>query len=267
MTKFFKKVACLTVMVATVMSAAMAQDAQPTSADNKKIEFSLHLGGAFPMSDFGDSRANRGLVAWLDKTEKAGAGTGFDAGMKFKFNIPSINGLGVILTADFFYNGPNNDVKDWRDDLIDAYIYDDGLDDVEIDLPKYINVPIMLGVNYDYVINEKISVWGEAGIGANIRKITMLDQYLAVGDEELIMKQKYDIATTFAFQIGAGVKLMDKVSLGFHYYALGSGKVKGMASEEYIENHAGGEYEYYDGDFTLRYVNPTMFVIRLGYHF
>ncbi|MBR3938677.1 MAG: hypothetical protein IKJ67_01705 [Bacteroidales bacterium] len=267
MKKFFKTIACLTVMAATVMSAAMAQGEQNANASSKKTEFSIHLGGAVPMSDFGDSRANRGLVAWSDKTEKAGAGTGFDAGMKLKFNIPSINGLGVILTADFFYNGPNNDVKDWINDLIDTYIYDDGFDDAEITAPKYINVPIMLGVNYDYAINEKISVWGEAGIGANIRKITMLEQYLAAGETEVISKQKYDIATTFAFQIGAGVKLMDKVSLGLHYYALGSGKVKGMASEEYIENYAGGEYEYYDGDFTLRYVNPTMFVIRLGYHF
>ncbi|MBR3939635.1 MAG: hypothetical protein IKJ67_06640 [Bacteroidales bacterium] len=59
MKKFLKKVACLTVMAVTVMSAAMAQDAQPTSADNKKIEFSLHLGGAVPLGDFGDSRTVR----------------------------------------------------------------------------------------------------------------------------------------------------------------------------------------------------------------
>lgn len=262
-----KKIACLATMAAMTMGAVMAQDAQNTSALNKATEFSIHLGGAFPMGDFGDSRASRGLVAWSDKTEKAGAGTGFDIGAKLKFNIPSINGLGVMLTADLFYNGPNNDVKDWIDDLIYSYIYDDELDDAEITAPKYINIPIMLGVNYDYTINEKISVWGEAGIGANIRKMTMLKQYLSSGDVELIIKQKYDITTTFAFQIGAGLKLMDKVSLGLHYYALGSGKVKGMVSEEYIENYVGGEYEYLDGDFTLRYINPTMFVIRLGYHF
>lgn len=266
MTKYFRKVACLTVMAATVVSAAMAQDAQPTSANNKGTEFSIHVGGAFPMGEFGDSRAARGLIGWLDKTEKGGASTGFDAGMKFKFNIPSINGLGVILTADFFYNGPNNDVKDWRDDIIDEYIYDKELDDAEIDLPNYMNIPIMLGINYDYAVNNKLSVWGEAGAGVNIRNITMFEKRLSAGDEELIIKYKYDIATTFAFQIGAGIKLMDKVSLGLHYYVLGSGKVKGMASKEYIQNYAGGEYEYNDNDFTLRYINPTMFTIRLGIH-
>lgn len=297
MKKFLKKVACLTVMAVTVMSAAMAQDAQPTSADNKKIEFSLHLGGAVPLGDFGDSRIRdeEPFVAWNTKeSDKGGAGFGANVGMKLKFNIPSVKGLGIIATADLFWNGANADLKDLKEDLLDEisegieYYGDYSAEKEEVyeakmKLPNYLNIPIMAGLNYEYSLNNGISLWGEGAVGINIAKVTNLEMYQEghyyysyydpyYGSSETIEYDyegrsglKYDIQTGLAFQLGVGVKFADKFSIGLHYYALGKVKLEGEAYEEWYDSDDGEEF--YDEPFKLKSVSPSIFAIRLGFHF
>ena len=300
MTKFFKKVACLTVMAVTVMSAAMAQDAQPTSADNKKIEFSLHLGGAVPLGDFGDSRIRdeEPFVAWSTKeSDKGGAGFGANVGMKLKFNIPSVKGLGIIATADLFWNGANADLKDLKEDVLDemlegsedsyygdyySYSYEDEVYDAKVKLPNYLNIPIMAGLNYEYSLNNGISLWGEGAVGVNIAKVTKLEVYQEGHysgyeydynsgsssyeyDYEERWGMKYDIQTGLAFQIGVGVKFADKFSIGLHYYALGKVKLEGDYYEEEYRSDEGEDFD--EEPFKLKSVSPSIFAIRLGFHF
>lgn len=300
MKKFLKKVACLTVMAVTVMSAAMAQDAQPTSADNKKIEFSLHLGGAVPLGDFGDSRIRdeEPFVAWSTKeSDKGGAGFGANVGMKLKFNIPSVKGLGIIATADLFWNGATADLKDLKEDLLDemlegsedsyygdyySYSYEDEVYDAKVKLPNYLNIPIMAGLNYEYSLNNGISLWGEGAVGVNIAKVTKLevyqeghyyryeyDSYSGSSEIEYDYEErwgmKYDIQTGLAFQFGVGVKFADKFSIGLHYYALGKVKLEGEAYEEWYDSDEGEEF--YEESFKLKSVSPSIFAIRLGFHF
>ncbi len=238
---------------------------------NAQTDFSIHLGMLFPQGDFAESRMDNGQVAWGDKTNRGGAGLGFDAGMKFRFNIPSVKGLGIIASADFFLNMPNDDVKDWKEDLIselekEEYYF---VDEFSIAMPHYINVPIMVGLNYEYGINDNIKIWGEGALGLNIGTLTSFKQSF-IGtdwydvDVEKTMKYSYNINTSLAFQFGAGFMFNDKYSLGVHYYSLGSQKIIAEAMWEGIN----GSYSYIDEErFTFGRINPRMLTIRLGYRF
>jgi hypothetical protein len=245
-----------------------------------QADFSIHVGMASPLGSFADSRAQKGLVAWQDKTDRAGAGLGFDAGMKFRFKVPAVKGLGIIATADLFYNGANSDVKDWAQDFVDEQLDYSNVDEFSLTLPKYVNIPVMIGANYEYKVANGIKLWGEFGLGVNFGMITDLvlygsgDDYFYEYDEygnqyfidgEELTRYSYETNTSFAYQIGAGIMLANQFSIGLHYYALGSQKVKGEASHEEIYEYGDDYFE--DEKFTLRTINPAMFTIRLGYHF
>ena len=280
-----KTIVCLTMMVVMGIVAAKAQDAQTTGAEDKKADFSLHFGGAVPLGDFGDSRIRGGklFVAWATgESDKGGAGFGVNAGVKLKFDIPSVKGLSIIATADLFWNGANADLKDWREDLIEETLdNEEEIYELEIRMPNYLNIPIMVGLNYEYNLNNEISVWGEGALGLNIAKITNYKFYAEGSDyyyngsseidyyyEERGTTQ-YDIQTSMAFQVGIGVKFADKFSIGLHYYALGKIKLKGEYYEErYTDDTEYGADEFEDSyKFRFKSINPSIFAIRLGYHF
>ena len=227
-----------------------------------QTKFSLHAGLASPLGSFADSRAENEQMAWINRTDRAGAGMGFNLGMKMHFPIQSIKGLSVVATADFFYNGPNSDVKDFRDDMVDDMLT--YRDDYTLTLPKYINVPIMVGANYKYGVSKTAQLWGEGTLGLNIGKITALSINAVDGNSEGNLKRSYTSNTSFAFQIGAGVILSNKFSIGVHYYALGGQKVEGKWAEEEI---FGGTVDTEDGKFTFRTINPSIFAIKVGFHF
>ena len=229
-----------------------------------QTDFSIHVGMASPLGSFADSRAQKGLVAWMDKTDRAGAGLGFEVGMKFRFAVTSIKGLGIIATSDLFYNGANSDVKDWAQDFVDYYAIDEDYDECRITVPNYINIPVMIGANYEYGVANNVKIWAEFGLGADFGIMTNRNLYLAVSNNELISEQAFENNVSFAYQLGAGVMLSDKLSLGLHYYAFGSQKIKGEITEEIITSSGS---EIGDSKFTLRSINPTIFTIRLGYHF
>ena len=245
---------------------------------NAQTDFSIHLGLLFPQGDFAESRMDKGQVAWGSKTDRAGAGLGFDAGLKFRFNVPSVKGLGIIASADFFLNMPNDDVNDWKEDMISELEEEEALDEFSIAMPHYINIPIMVGLNYEYGINDNIKIWGEGALGLNIGTLTSLkqsvsgtyeeydyyyDYYYDVDFEETV-KYSYNTNTSLAFQFGAGFMFNDKYSLGVHYYSLGSQKIK---SEAMMEGIYDGDSDIDEERFTFGRINPRMLTIRLGLHF
>ena len=227
-----------------------------------QTKFSVHAGLASPLGSFADSRAENEQMAWINRTDRAGAGMGFNLGMKMHFPIQSIKGLSVVATADFFYNGPNSDVKDFRDDVVDDMLT--YRDDYTLTLPKYINVPIMVGANYKYGVSKTAQLWGEGALGLNIGKITKCFIHEVDGNMEWNREWSYTSNMSFAFQIGAGVILSNKFSIGVHYYALGGQKVKGKWAKEEI---SGGTVDTDDGKFTFRTINPSIFAIKVGFHF
>ena len=122
--------------------------------------FQAHIGPAFPTGDFKDDDYD-------DFTEEVygsgNASTGLNLGIKY-YSPLKTDGLSLVFGVDIFYNPLNKDV---RDDL-EA----DWADNNDISFTKYLNIPIMAGVNYKIPVSEKIVFFGEGSLGFNMLKVT-----------------------------------------------------------------------------------------------
>ena len=240
--KNLKRMIAMVAIAMGVSTMAIAQDG-----------FSVRVGANFPVGTFaqGDAVDNALLNA---VSEFGAAATGFNAGIKYQFGI--VGNLGLFASADFFYNGLNEDAKD---------VLKGESDDVT--LPTYMNVPVMLGANYKIIDLASVALWVEAGAGANFRNITANTASAAFGTLVSGSKETvYDLACSFAWQAGLGVTLAKTLSLGVHYYGFGGADVKG---ESTASTNVGG---LFDGEskpiaFTSGKLNPSMVVVRLGYTF
>lgn len=258
-----KKVFLAIAMMVLLGSAAMAQSS-----------FTFKLGGAFPMGDFADVRADykNSILRWglMDKDERGGAGAGLSVGMEWCHDIVSINGLGIVLSVDGFYNGLNEDVKDYIEDAVkDA---EDNDVDITIKKPAYLNFPVMAGVNYKYEVGKGMKVFGTAAMGVNMRFVTPLTMESSYSwysssaattvKEEVNTTVKYKMATSFGFRLAAGILFNDKFSVEFGYYNLGAGKVKAVAEIEEYDSLYGTETETEKQ--TFKSITPSIFSVRLG---
>lgn len=241
------------------------------SCVNAQTDFSIHLGGSLPFGKYADyalspssSPDGNDFIAWNIKTDKAGAAMGFNLGVKFRFNIPTIKGLGIIATADLFINPSNKEIKDSFEEYMILFCAQNSVNNYDFSIPKYFNIPIMLGLNYEQLIENNVKIYGEGGVGINIGTITNLEMSFKYQDLNLVYNTDYENQYSFAFQVGVGVLLSEKLSLGVHYYNLGSQKVKGDVRYRATWN-GGGESER--GNFVFDRINPNMITLRLGYHF
>lgn len=254
-----KKFATLIVLAAAMLvgSQAMAQ-----------TRGAMYLGASFPMNDFAKyDGINDFALKTVDATQ-AGAAIGFNAGLKWYFNV-GVKGLGVMLSLDGFYNGPNSELKaDYRNGSWDLQYLNGSLSYDAT--PKYINVPAMLGLNYLYNINPQFGVYAEAGLGGNLRFITPME---SVGKLNILgfegserVTQKYDNAFSFAYQFGVGVEVAKNLRIGCSIYNLGKAEVKG---EETIkrtalnDNVTNTETNYR----TFGTIQPVMVLGRIGFSF
>ena len=218
--------------------------------------FSIHFGGAFPVGDFGsETKLSDGDIVFPNLDKGFSAGPGFNVGIKGKIPLPA-NGLGVIISGDFIFNGIKGTLKDDYDELQEIIEDYDG----SFTRSRYINVPVMVGLNYKYSVNQHFGVWAETGIGANLRMITATKIEFS-GYDSYTETYKFPIRTCFAFQIGGGIMINDLFSVGLHYYGLGSAKLK-------------LKYEYEDDwdsysftDTTTKSYSQGCFMVRLGFHF
>lgn len=221
-------------IVMTAMMLAMAG----IGALQAQNSFSLHAGVASPMGSYADATANYSSnssnavlrYGLLDQTKKGGAGLGFNVGAQGKIGISGVKGLGIIIGADFFFNSTNTDVSDYMEDFISDN--ESSTQEISVKLPKYINVPMMAGVNYTYDINDKIGVYGEGALGVNMRFITGFELYQATTTMENIGRISYKMATTFAYRFGAGVIIAKRFTVGLNYISHGQAKVKGDETSE-----------------------------------
>lgn len=209
------------------------------------------------MGGFAESDIDKGKWSLASKSkDNGGAGTGFNVGLKLKFDIHSVSGLGVVVGADFFYNGMNSDVKDASDDDENG----------DITLPKYLNIPVMVGLNYEHAISSSCKLYGEVALGLNFRIITDITvEGFAQSNYDGSMYPyeltiDYDRATSFGFQLGAGIVVNDRYSLGLHYYILGSSKIK---AESVFES----EYSTDSEKYPTGKITPSILSLQLGYHF
>lgn len=169
--------------------------------------FSIHAGPSFPLSDFGDDD--------MEDDDSGLAGVGLSLGGKYLYQLND-KGLGLSFGADFNLNGLKSDVKDdIEDELSDS--------DADIKFSKYINVPVIAGLNYSYKTNDQISLFGDFGIGADFLKVT--DMTIEEDNEEGVLS--YKLSTQFAYKIGGGLVVNDKFIIGLHYNGLGEHNLKG----------------------------------------
>lgn len=239
-----------------------------------QVRGAMFLGPSFPMSDYGKFNGfNLYALNKADETE-AGAGIGVNVGLKWYFNV-GVEGLGLMLSVDGFYNGLNSDLKEaYRksETSYDGELFDGSLKFNST--PKYINVPAMLGVNYIYHINPQFAVYAEAGAGGNLRFITEMESVekgqfgignTVVYDRMTKTTQNYDHAFSFAYQAGIGVQVAKRFLIGCSFYDLGNAEVKGdLTSKVAINNGDPTTTTSYN---TYGTVHPVMIVGRIGFSF
>lgn len=240
--KHVKRVFTLCAIILSISSAAIAQNG-----------FTLRAGGNFPVGAFGKGERMSDLALSKDNATFGGAGIGFNAGIKYQLGL--IGDLSAFATADLFYNGLNNDIKEAYADAEESAT-----------LPAYINTPLMAGIHYTLLDLLGLSLWVEAGAGANFRHITKSAVKATIGDFiSGNAETTYDTGATFAWQAGLGVSLSHTFTLGVHYYSFGNTPIKG---ENSVEAGVGGisgaitPIEVQNGK-----LNTSMVSVRLGYTF
>ena len=228
----------------------------------------LYLGASFPMKDFAKYDGLDEFALQKVNATQAGAAIGFNAGLKWYFNV-GVKGLGVMLSLDGFYNGPNSDLKaDYRNGQWGGQ-YVSGSFSYNA-TPKYINVPAMLGLNYLYNINPQLGIYAEAGVGGNMRFITEMESvgtWKVSGIESSVKTtQKYDNAFSFAFQAGLGFEIAKNLRIGCSIYNLGKADVKGEETVKttILNNNASETVNTYR---TFGSVQPIMVLGRIGFSF
>lgn len=174
-----------------------------------KSEFQIGL--AMPSGDFADDDSDNDMF-----TGSGYAATGFYLGYK-SLSPLSTKGLFWTFSAGIMYNDLNSDYKDDYEEYLDAYY-----DDYDITYLKYLNIPIMAGLQYEQPISEQIKLYGEAGIGINVLKLTNMS--FSTGDYD--ETYSFDPSLQLGYKIGCGVLFQDKYAISLTYTGLGSHKVK-----------------------------------------
>jgi hypothetical protein len=190
-----KLLSTLTVMVFTIF--AFNSYSQST--------ISLHAGPAFATGDFGDGD-------FTNSNKTSGAGVGLNVGGKF-VNTLNDKGLGLFLSGELNYNGLNSDAQDFFDKLVDG---------ADVTYMKFINVPLMGGLNFTIPANDKVSLFGEAGLGLDILKVT--DMTFSANGNDAVMS--FEMSTALGFKFGGGLIIDDKYIISLHYNTLGEHKIK-----------------------------------------
>lgn len=174
----------------------------------QKAGVSFQLGGILPTHQF-KSIPSLYAPGFNSFGENGGAMFGASFGLKFTYAFRNTaledSGLGIFLAGDAMWNSLDKSIREMYDK-------------VSCTKPMYINVPIILGVNYTLNFGNVFGIWVEGGIGADLFFKT------PEGWENRLTE--YKMGAEFASQVGAGILLARTVSLGAHYYWLGTQDVR-----------------------------------------
>ena len=205
---------------------------------NAQTKSELQIGLAMPQGDFADDDEEDAI-----SNGSGVAGTGFYLGYKLLSPLKT-DGLYWTFNAGIMYNDLQSDFKDDLED--EMYNADD------FSLPKYLNVPILAGLQYEKSLSDGFKLYGEAGLGFNVLKLT---NFSASGDD-YEMKTTFNPSVKLGYKIGAGVVLQDKYTISLNYLGLGSHKVKYEYEEEY-DGHSDSGDDKFDKALSVSSLNIT----------
>lgn len=187
------------------------------------LEQSVFLNFNAPMAAFNDDLDNvllEGTMLPLTRYnvgKSASMGVGFGYRASYRFDV----GFGEVspyVHADLQWNRTKGDVRD-------KYL------DVDGTAPNYFNIPIFIGVNYRYQLDDIFTPFGEFGIGPDFLLITKekgsQDYVDANNDKHSVpFEYKYTNTCNVAWQIGLGCYFGQHVSASLHYNGYGKHVVK-----------------------------------------
>lgn len=227
------------------------------------LEQSVFLNFNAPSPNFGGDLSNEPFSGVPLTRFRAGSCAGFGFGLGYRITYRFDVGFGEIspyIHADANLNWVKSDI---RDDFMTKA--NDGT------APKYINIPIFVGVNYRYQLDEIFTPFAEFGLGPDFFFITkekgtvntpinQLDGTTeTIGDFNL----KYQSSSKIAFQLGLGCYFGEHVSVSFHYSGYGKRAIKYTAKTEIPEALA----EIEAADTGVQSKNVGLFSFRIGFHF
>ncbi len=234
----------LILLLAAVAMPALAQahKEQAEKPGKKDLGLSVHAGGALPVGGFADR-----------------AGIGFNVGLRKTWSLKSP--VNLFVNIDAIYNGLSSDMKDVIANADHATYFETS---------KYLNIPLTAGVNLSFDTPSGLDIWGELGVGANLRRpLGMNDIRTEVPPYGgyFHTREKFKSGVSVATQAGVGVMFNDRYSVGMHYYYLGDAKNKyNLKVEDTTEQFEPGVYSY-ELDNTVKTSPQNVFMVRLGYHF
>lgn len=189
---------CFLFISSIVSEAAYAQ----------KSVFIVSAYSSLPLGDYGDDD--------LYRNEKAnGASIGGGVGFKYVYSIKE-DGLGLFATAGLYVNGFKESAKKKFQSKLDpsgsikATLY-----------PVYFNVPLVMGIDYQFEANESLNIFIDGGLAINTLIIS--DWILRSSSEKATIK--FDPSVQLGGVFECGVVIRKRVNLGIQYAYLGKHKV------------------------------------------
>ena len=232
----------------------------------------MFLSATFPMKDYAkyDGPFYGNFALTTPSVSDAGAGMGFNAGLKWYYNV-GVNGLGVLLSVDGFYNGPTKELKNaYRNQEGEAGGQFIGGSFKYNATPKYVNIPAMVGLNYIFHFNSNLGIYIEAGAGGNLRLITDMETVtkgtLFGVETQVTETQDYEKAFSFAYQAGIGFEVAKNLVIGCSFYDLGSATVNSehtLKTKTLNDNVTTKDVDYP----SFGTVHPIMVLGRIGFSF
>lgn len=236
----------------------------------------VHGGITLPQGYYAESRMSDN--EWMlsgGHQHKAGAGRGWAAGIDISYAMPFHTSLEAVFCADFMQSAPNRDIQDYYE-ISYARRYSQ-CSHYEMKLPHYRNIPIFLGVRYNYPIATSIDLYGEAMAGINYRSITdwtltytkepwTTQPELPYPEYNNIDIHTYTPATTFAFRLGAGFIINKIITLGASFQQLGKAPLAWDRTLITRYNIYGNISENTDNTHTdYTDLCPVLVLVQLGY--
>lgn len=205
-----------------------------------QLETSIFLDGNLPAAEFNNAIDN--VVLPMGKTKvgtgaTAGIGLGLRVGYHFDIGFGEVT---PFLNADLYWNQMR---ESYRTEYEKQFC----------DVPNYFNLPIMLGVNYRYPLNDIIMPFAEFAVGSDFFVITQ-EGWGGANDRPFY---RFNNTNTLACQFGIGSYFGNHVSAGLHYYGLGKHIIDYSADDSRFMKNA--------DEFVKR--NIGMLVARIGFHF